>query len=196
MKLTVIVLAGGDSQRLGGVDKTSIEINGRTMLDRVLAGWPSDARLIVVGPKRPTVRPVTWCRESPPGGGPACAIAAALPLVATELVALVGADMPLLGPAVVPLVDAAATAVANGADGAWLVSSSGRQQPLAACVGAAALNGALPRLTVDQALFPIMLRLSLHEVEVFDDWLLDTDTEADLERVTHLLHRVEGRNHD
>jgi molybdopterin-guanine dinucleotide biosynthesis protein A len=194
--LTAIVLAGGSSRRLGGVDKTAIAVNGRTFLDRVLEFWPAGTELIVVGPPRPTLQAVTWCREAPPGGGPVSAIAAALPHVSTDLVALVGADMPLLGPAVESLLDAAKGAIGFGADGAWLVSSTGRQQPLASCMRKASLAAALPDEVDGQALFPLLQGLVLSEVPARDDWLLDADTDDDLEDVKNLLDRLEGSKHD
>jgi molybdopterin-guanine dinucleotide biosynthesis protein A len=194
--LTAVVLAGGGSRRLGGIDKTAIEVNGRSLLERVLAGWPSDTDLIVVGPSRPTQRAVRWCRESPEGGGPLSGLAAAMPLVDSELVAVVGGDMPLLGPAVPRLVETAEAALGSGADGAWLVSSSGRPQPLACCVSRSRLADALPERTRGAALYPVLQQLRLVEVPAFDDWLLDADTGDDLERVKHLLYRVEGRTDD
>ena len=194
--LAVVVLAGGGSRRLGGVDKTAIEINGRTLLDRVLALWPAGADLVVVGPERPTRLPVTWCRESPPGGGPVSAIAAALPLVAAPLVALVGADMPLLGPAVRLIVDAATSAIDSGEEGAWAVTSSGRPQPLASCMTKASLAAVLPVEVAGQAILPVLQGLRLTEVPAFDDWLLDADTEDDLQRVRELIYRTEGNVDD
>jgi molybdopterin-guanine dinucleotide biosynthesis protein A len=194
--VTVVLLAGGAGRRLGGRHKPGIMVRGQSLLDRVLAAWPVDVEAVVVGPKQPTARSVRWCRETPVGGGPVSAVAAAMPLVTTNLVALVGADMPLIGPAVSPLVDAAMGAISAGRDGAWLVSSTGRQQPLGSCVSSSALTAALPRTTDGQALFPVLQALSLIEVPVKDDWLLDTDTEDDLARVTHLLDQLEGRQHD
>ena len=87
------MLAGGSSRRLQGLDKTAVTVNGRSFLDRVLSFWPADAPRIAVGLSRETEAPVTWCREDPPGGGPVSALAAALPLVTTDLVAVVGADL-------------------------------------------------------------------------------------------------------
>jgi GTP:adenosylcobinamide-phosphate guanylyltransferase len=34
--MDVLILAGGDARRLGGVDKPMVEIGGRTLLDRVI----------------------------------------------------------------------------------------------------------------------------------------------------------------
>jgi molybdopterin-guanine dinucleotide biosynthesis protein A len=194
--VTVVLLAGGAARRLGGRHKPGIVVRGQSLLDRVLAAWPVTVEAVVVGPEQPTARSVRWCRESPVGGGPVSAVAAAMPLVTTELVALLGADMPLIGPAVAPLVNGATTAVRDGRDGAWLVSPTGKQQPLGSCVRRSALDEALPTETDGQALFPILQTLSLDEVPVADEWLLDTDTDDDLARVAQLLDQLEGRSHD
>ncbi|MCW4458696.1 molybdenum cofactor guanylyltransferase [Microbacterium sp. MPKO10] len=45
-----IVLAGGRGSRLGGADKASVEIDGRMLLDHVLAAVEGCAPIIVVGP--------------------------------------------------------------------------------------------------------------------------------------------------
>jgi len=94
-----LVLAGGASRRMGGVDKLDLEVAGRTLLDRVLqAARPVCDRLIVVGPARPTIVPeVGFVVEPRPGGGPVPAVAAGLPAVSEARVVLVlAADLPLL----------------------------------------------------------------------------------------------------
>ena len=77
MTLAAIVLAGGESRRFGA-DKLSADLDGRTLLERVVAALPPDAAVYVVGPPRPLGRPVTWLREEPAGGGPAAAMVAGL----------------------------------------------------------------------------------------------------------------------
>lgn len=119
-----VVLAGGAATRLGGVDKPALPVGGRTLLDRVLQAAGSAERRIVVGPQRPTEAPVTWCREQPPGGGPAAAVAAALPLVRAPWVALLAGDLPFVrGGDLVAL-----RAGALGHDGAVLVDDAGARQ--------------------------------------------------------------------
>jgi molybdopterin-guanine dinucleotide biosynthesis protein A len=121
-----IVLAGGSARRLGGVDKPSLVVGERTLLDAVLDAAAQAGRTVVVGPARPVSRPVTWTREDPPGGGPVAALAAGLPLVEAPLVAVLAADLPFLTAAVLDRLVQAAT----GHDGALLVDSSGRDQVL------------------------------------------------------------------
>ncbi|HMA46864.1 MAG TPA: NTP transferase domain-containing protein, partial [Frankiaceae bacterium] len=122
-----VVLAGGRARRLGGADKPALEVGGRPLLDRVLGAVADAARLVVVGPCRPTARAVRWAREEPPGGGPAAALAAGLPLVTAEVVAVLAADLPFLSAELV----AALRRSAAGADGALLVDPGGRDQVLA-----------------------------------------------------------------
>lgn len=73
-----IVLAGGRSARLGGSDKSAIEIDGVALIDHVYAAVRACAPIIAVGPDhigRPGIHVV---RERPPFGGPAAAVAAGI----------------------------------------------------------------------------------------------------------------------
>ena len=45
-----MVLAGGAARRMGGVDKTALQIGGRTLLDRTLSAVATADPLVVVGP--------------------------------------------------------------------------------------------------------------------------------------------------
>lgn len=119
-----VVLAGGAATRLGGLDKPALPVAGRSLLDRVLLAAADADRRVVVGPRRPTVAPVAWCREDPPGGGPAAAVAAALPLVGAPWVALLAGDLPFVLPGDLAVLRAAA----RGHDGAVLVDGAGARQ--------------------------------------------------------------------
>ncbi|WP_019356804.1 DUF6457 domain-containing protein [Streptomyces sp. AA1529] len=79
---TALVLAGGGARRLDGADKPAVTVGGRPLLDRVLAACGDAAATVVVGPRRPTCRPVLWAREEPPGGGPLAALQAGLDALA------------------------------------------------------------------------------------------------------------------
>ncbi|WP_410537637.1 NTP transferase domain-containing protein [Streptomyces sp. KL2] len=96
-----VVIAGGAARRLGGTDKPALTVGGRTLLDRVLHACADAARTVVVGPRRPTTRPVDWTREEPPGGGPLAALDAGLRRVGSETVLVLSADLPFLTPATV-----------------------------------------------------------------------------------------------
>jgi len=130
-----IVLAGGESRRMGGNDKTAMTLAGRPMLDYVLDAVAAAGRVVAVGLPRPTSIEVRWCREEPPGGGPAAAIAAALSLVTAETVVVVGGDQPLLTASVV---EALVAGIAG--DGCVGVDADGRPQWLLGAWRTAALR--------------------------------------------------------
>ncbi|MFF4578010.1 NTP transferase domain-containing protein [Streptomyces sp. NPDC001389] len=130
MSYDAIVLAGGAARRLGGADKPTLPVGGRTLLDRVLAACQDAAATVVVGGRRPTARPVDWTLEAPPGGGPVAALQAGLRRTTAGLVLVLSADLPFLdGDTVRSLLSSAA---AGSGDGALLRDSEGRDQPLVA----------------------------------------------------------------
>ena len=69
-----VVLAGGRAARLGGADKASVEVDGRTLLAHALDAVIDAAEVVVVGEHVPTDRPVTFILEDPRYGGPAAAL--------------------------------------------------------------------------------------------------------------------------
>ncbi|MBU5422381.1 NTP transferase domain-containing protein [Cellulomonas hominis] len=112
----VVVLSGGIARRLGGVDKTAVEVGGVPILARLLQSV-APAPTVVVGdpPDHPLLRAaavphVTWARESPPGGGPAAAlgagVASLLARADVPVVVVLAGDMPFAGTAVPRLVEA------------------------------------------------------------------------------------------
>ncbi len=138
-----IVLAGGAGRRLGGADKPALRVGGTTLLDRVLDACAGAGTTVVVGPHRPTARPVTRTVEDPPGGGPVAALAAGLRRTTADLVLLLAADLPFVTARTV----AALLAGVGEADGAVMVDPGGRDQPLLAVYRAGALRRELARLT-------------------------------------------------
>ena len=181
----MVVVAGGGAVRFGS-DKVAAVIEGQSVLDWVLDAWSFGAEHIAVGPVRPTRRPVRWCREQPPGGGPAAAVAAALPHVQHQWVATAAADAPLVGAAVSELRAGAVLAAEEGADGAWLVDDQGQPQPLAAIVRLTALQQVLVDAAGD-SLLRRLKQLRLHDVRAASDALQDVDTPADEKYVSQLL---------
>lgn len=138
-QLGAVVLSGGGGARLGGADKATIEVGGRTLLQHVLHALVDVPEVVVVGPEVPTSRPVTFTHEDPVGGGPAAGLLAGLRRFArtpTQVVVL-AVDMPLVTAETVRRLTEAARA-----DGAVLVDRAGQVQHLCAVYSVAALQGA------------------------------------------------------
>src|SRR3954468_12670644 len=123
--LGAVILTGGTATRMGGADKASIELGGRTLLERALAATASAADVVVVGEPVPTSRQVTWAREDPPGGGPAAALLAGVAActLPPERVSVLGVDMAEVTSATV---ERLVLACPEGVDGAVLVDGDGR----------------------------------------------------------------------
>lgn len=179
-----VVLAGGTARRFGGAtDKVALEVEGTPLLDRVLAGCAGARTTIVVGPRRPTRRPVSWVREQPPGGGPVAAVAAALPSVTADRVLLLAADLPFFEPATAAVLLRELDGDPD-ADAAVLVDADGRDQPLAAAYRTAPLLAAL-RALGDPAGLPLRRLvggLATRRIADADGAALDCDTWDDLAR--------------
>ncbi|WP_405751090.1 molybdenum cofactor guanylyltransferase [Streptomyces sp. NBC_00012] len=160
-----IVLAGGAAKRLGGADKPGIRVGGRSLLDRVLAACADASTTVVVGGRRPTVRPVVWTREVPSGGGPLAALDAGVRRTTAERVLVLSADLPFLGPGTV----GALLADAGGGqrDGALCIDREGRDQPLVAVYGAEPLRRELALIATEHGgLSGLPLRLLTHELDL------------------------------
>lgn len=150
-----VVLAGGAAKRLGGADKPAVRVGGRALLDRVLAACSGASTTVVVAEPRPTVRPVVWAREEPPGGGPLAALAAGLRLTTAKTVLVLSADLPFLDRETVrrllTTLEEAGTsgagaaggvegAVEGAVEGVLLTDPGGRDQPLVAVYRSDALR--------------------------------------------------------
>jgi molybdopterin-guanine dinucleotide biosynthesis protein A len=176
-----VVLAGGSARRLGGVDKPSLVVGALSMLDRVIAAVDGAARVVVVGPRSTTSRPVVWCREDPPGGGPVAALAAGLAEVTAEFVVLLAGDLPFVtAEAVALLLDAA-----EGQNGALLVDHDGRDQLLAGAWRTDALRRALPAEPAGARLSSVLLdldpvRVALEKERDLPPPWFDCDTDDDV----------------
>ncbi|MFD9246522.1 DUF6457 domain-containing protein [Streptomyces sp. NPDC059556] len=163
-----VVLAGGAAQRLGGADKPGVRVGGRALLDRVLAACRGADRTVVVGDARPTVHPVRWTREDPPGGGPLAALDAGVREIGAGARAGVG---PAVGPgggdagagvllvlsADLPFLDEdtvhrllGALADAPDAEAALLTDAGGRDQPLVAAYRVVPLRRELARIAEER----------------------------------------------
>lgn len=184
LRLGAVVLAGGTAARMDGADKAAIELDGVTLLERVLAATLSAPEVVVVGEQVPTSRPVTWTREDPPQGGPAAGLLTALDrfLVPPELVAVLAVDMPRVTAGTVARLTWAVEAD-TGLDGAQLVDGTGRRQPLAAVYRRGSLQQARPSLREHEHGLPmhrLVGGLRLAEVPAVADEGRDVDTWSDL----------------
>jgi molybdopterin-guanine dinucleotide biosynthesis protein A len=122
-----VVLAGGTAERLGGIDKSALELGGRTLLDRAVDAFLDADEVVVVGPRTArTARPVTFTREDPPRGGPVAGLLSGVDaLVGTpDLVGVLAVDMPHVTASTLRRLRRAAV----GHDGAFLVDGDGRRQ--------------------------------------------------------------------
>lgn len=180
-----IVLAGASSRRLGGADKAAVDLNGTTLLDRVLAAASDAQRIVVVGPRRPISTQVSgelvWTTEDPPGGGPVAAIAAGLAEVREVWCLVLATDLPFVADAVPVLLTAA-----EHADVAVL-SSAERRNHLAAVWRTEALREALDGLDHVEGTAARALFAGRDVVDVPDEngWGRDLDTWDDVEQARH-----------
>jgi molybdopterin-guanine dinucleotide biosynthesis protein A len=182
--VTAVVLCGGAGRRFGG-DKTRADLAGSPVLDHVLDGLPADWPVVCVGDPRLTRRPVGWCRENPPGGGPVAAIAAALPHVVSPVVVVLGGDMPY---AARPVTDLASLLAGEaGIDAVLGRDGEGRLQPLLAAYRTQALREAVPAPAAGTPLMRLLDSLSTLVVPLPEGAALDVDTAEDLERARHRL---------
>jgi molybdopterin-guanine dinucleotide biosynthesis protein A len=179
-----VVLAGGAGTRLGGVDKPGLAIAGTTLLDRALTAVSDAEPVVVVGPHRPTGRPVRWTREDPPGCGPLAAVAAGLAALSTgpaapDRVVLLAADLVGLWPDTVRRL-LAALAADPGADGALLTDDTGHPQWLTGVWRLAALRAAMPADPAGGSLRSVLSGLTAVRLPARAGETADIDTPADL----------------
>lgn len=195
-RVAAVVLAGGTAARMDGADKAAIELRGVTLLERTLSATFTAVEVVVVGDPVPTTRPVTFTVEDPRGGGPAAGLLAGLRAFyrPPDLVMVLAVDMPRVGPGTFARLTEALLAppTAPGAaggdeparpDGAVLVGSDGRRQPLCAVYRYAALQGARPARREDEHGLPVhrlVGGLRMVEVPEVASEARDVDTWADL----------------
>jgi len=175
--VAVVVLAGGSSRRFGA-DKLAAPLRGSTVLDTVLGSLPGDWPVVVVGPVRACVRPVTWAREDPPGGGPLAGVAAGVDALDARIVVVVAGDMPYAGPAVLTLVAALRSAPPD-VGAVVAVDGQGVANPLLAAYRADALRAVLP-MRAENRPARLLLEVAHLELELPEDATHDIDTPEDL----------------
>ena len=185
-----VILAGGRSSRLGGVPKQSLTYDGDSLLRRAAAAAGGARAAVVVGPDAAGMQagevPAGFlrCREEPPFGGPAAAIAAGLAALAAAgsnrppLTLVLACDMPNVGQAVAAL-KAALNVRAPGAggpakqqpaglepDGVVAVSEDGRRQPVVGFYSTAALQRSVAELESTGRLINGSVRALLASLDV------------------------------
>jgi molybdenum cofactor guanylyltransferase len=100
-KISVIVLAGGKSSRMGR-DKALLEIDGKCLLERsceVAANLTSEVYVLTAWPDRYRSTLSKKCQflvEYNPGSGPLIALTQGLTQITTEWILLLACDLPLL----------------------------------------------------------------------------------------------------
>lgn len=174
-----MILAGGGGARLGGADKASLDVGGRTLLERALDAVAEIEQVAVAGPASATSREVVFAPESPPGGGPAAGLLTALVDglgVSEGLVAVVAVDLPGVAASTLRRLMLAADR-----DGALLVDGEGRRQHLCGVYAVPALLAAAPPREEWHGLpmHRLLTDLRLAEVEAVGDEAHDVDTWAD-----------------
>ena len=179
-----VVLAGAASSRLGGADKATVEVGGRTLLDRALQAVSQAERVVVVGPARPLGVAVTWTEEEPRGGGPAAALAAGLRVVEAPVLVVLAVDLPFVDRAVVT----ALVKAVQDAEGAVVSDAAGRDQPLAGAYRTATLRARFGDLGVIEgaAMRRLITGMSLHRL-VSDRAAADCDTWREVARARRAL---------
>ncbi|MDD5384073.1 MAG: molybdenum cofactor guanylyltransferase [Gallionella sp.] len=100
---TAIVMAGGDSQRMG-TDKASLLLDGQTLLQSVIATMQQLFPQVIVSVRQPraAVDLPQICDEQP-DGGPLAGLVASLGQITTPWAFMVACDMPFVVPEVVEL---------------------------------------------------------------------------------------------
>ncbi len=137
---TAIILAGGDSQRMGR-DKAKLMLGGQTLLQRVIVTMQQLFPEVIVSVRqpRPEIHLPQVCDEQagegPQGGGPLAGLAAGLGHIATPWAFVVACDMPFIEPAMIALL----AGYRSGYQGVVPVVQ-GHQQPLAAFYAADCLG--------------------------------------------------------
>lgn len=174
-----VVLAGGQATRLGGFDKASIEMGGRTLLALALDAVVDAAEVVVVGATVPTERPVTFVLEEPRHGGPVAGLLTGRDalLRTPPTLAVLAVDMPRVDHGTLRRLQEAAV----GHDGAVLVDDDRRRQ-LAFVVETARLDAVRPGLEEQHGMSvrALLDGLDLAEVPAVGREARDIDTWADL----------------
>lgn len=189
--VTALVVAGGGSTRFGD-DKLEQPLGSTTVLGHLLDSLPAHWAVVVVGPQRPLARAVTWAQEDQPDGGPLAAIGAGLAVVDTDLVVVLGGDMPFAGPAAERLAKALAEARSDPDDDFGVVAATARGRkrgghPLLTAYATEEARAAMPPQPHGAPARRLLEAVPHLVLQVTSDELLDVDTPAQLADVRSRL---------
>ncbi|MGZ5389448.1 MAG: molybdenum cofactor guanylyltransferase [Aeromicrobium sp.] len=181
-----IVLAGGRSKRLDGVDKSAFLLDGTTLLARACAAVADAGRIVIVGAVDEPPPGTEVVLEDPPFGGPAAGIGAGLAALgsgASEFVAILACDLPYAAAAFAAL----HTEAARGFDADALIAAddSGRRQTLLGIYRTSSLRGVIENAGSlnDLSVRSLIAGLTFAEVPVPEGSTLDVDTWHDVEEL-------------
>ena len=175
--MNIIILAGGEGKRMGGVDKAAVAVDGRTLLEILLSQLDPKHDIVVVSPT--SIDGIKTTCEEPPLGGPVAGIEAGLNSFehAHEFTAILAVDAPYSA-SMLPLLQ---TQIGKG-DVAVTLGSDGWVQPLCALWRSDSLQAALHSLgETRNRPAKALLKQAGHVVEVGGDGTeKDYDTVAEL----------------
>ena len=192
-----IVLAGGRSSRLGGLDKSALVFDGTTLLDRALAAVGRARRVVVVGPNGLRERlpdQVGLVAEHPRFGGPAAATAAGVAALRPDCaprIALLAADLLYAAEALHELF--AVGRLSAHVDGVVAADPRSRAQPLLALYTSVALGRATARDLQGVSMRSLTSGMVLCSLRLPERLCADIDTPIAAERHGIALETPAGR---
>jgi molybdopterin-guanine dinucleotide biosynthesis protein A len=191
-----LILAGGRAARLGGIDKTALVFEGRTLLEQAVAACAGARAVAVVGAPAPAGALTVW--EEPRFGGPVAAIAAGLAAAPpAPCTALLAADQPRIAAALPRILDA--VDAAGETDGWFAVDPAGRRQNLLGVLRTSSLDRALDLLRGGGAplggasMRALLAPLSITEIVLPAELCADIDTAEDARRHDILVAHELGK---
>lgn len=138
--------------------------------------------IVVVGPDRDNFpNCIDVIQEIPRGGGPVAGIAAGLPLIQTEYVAILATDMPFSA-ALIPILF---EKLSNDSNGVTVIDEEGFQQPFPGIYRLSSLQRFMQgsESLINTSMRTLLLTLEIEKVNLNVEnsrFLTDIDTQADL----------------
>lgn len=186
-----LILAGGRSTRLGGMDKAEIRVAGERLVDRVVhaARAEIDGCVIVAGSASAGSGADEVVREEPAFSGPLAAIAAGIKLVNADWVLILSCDLQYPR----EICQALSSNIAHlSGDGVALIDDDQRTQWLAGIYRTDALREACESLGENVSNGAVRFafeQLSLEFVRIPNEFSADIDTPEALSEARSRLER-------